>query len=467
METSKNVNNNANMDTDPDVNTTSWMIVDKTALEEFLDTNEENSSSDSDISVISDTEEICSICQSQENIKTNLQPEENADDTLTQVQLELQDNSYLQNYDEQTNQDEKNTPKENDLGTVTQNEDVSQENIQTKTEVSEDLNGTELPDCNDMTSNEVIQKQENYYLNQIFKRRLLIISSLLIISFILVLAGFWFNRKNNIFNVNDNIHSDYKPNYSLEHIEKCVYSEYLQNNDKTNDIRGLYCIKNNTQRTYNNMETKSQNATKLHSSNLDNMYTATNHERIEYQQRNEIIFDTKYEFSNEPQLIKQEKNDEIITKCHDKTKYRAELKIKEVYLNKQDKYLQKKEKYLKKLEKHIKRMESKLQEYNKRLKKYNKERCNKHESNKLKNKSKNKHFKIESTQYDWYTKRYYSRAEIRENEKLSDWLFDRSNMRSKLRNKAIWYFERGLGRENLRATGYNKYEKRKIRSYCY
>lgn len=467
METSKTVNNKANMDTDPYVNTTSWMIVDKTALEKFLDTNEENSSSDSDISVISDTEEICSICQSQENIKTNLQPEENADDTPTQVQLELQDNSYIPNCDEQTNQDEKIAQKENDLGTdeihtITQNEDVSQENIQTKTEVSEDLNGTELPDFNDMTSNEVIQKQENYYLNQIFKRRLLIISSLLIISFIL--AGFWFNRKINIFNVNDNIHSDYKANYSLEHIEKCVYSEYLQNNDKTNDIRGLYCIKNNTQRTYNNMETMSHNATKLHSSNLDNMYNATNNEHIEYQQKNEIIFDRKYEFSNEPKLIKHKNNDEKITKCHDKTKCRAELKTKEIYLNKQNKYLQKKEKYLKKFEKYIKRMELKLHEYNKRLKTYNKERCDKHESNKLKNKSKDKHFKIESNQYDWYTKRYYSRAEIRENEKLSDWLFDRSNMRSKLRNKAIWYFERGLGRENLRATDYNKYEKR---SYCY
>ncbi|GLV37640.1 hypothetical protein CBL_13913 [Carabus blaptoides fortunei] len=254
------------------------MIVDNTALEEFLDKNEERSS-DSDISVISDTEENCSICQSQAKY----------DNALPQIQFELQDNSYIKDLNGlgiQSYQDEKNIQEKNDLDTdevhpIMLDNIVSEEDMQTKTDLIEDLNGTELPYDNDI-------------------------------------------------------------------------------------------------------------------SNI------------------------------------------------------------------------KKEKYLKKFEKRVKRMEVKIHEYNKRIRKYNQDPCIKHESNKLKNNLKNEQSKIDTTQYpgDWYTKRYYNRAEIRKNEKLSDWFFDRSTMRNKLRNKALWYFERALDRENLRAVGY-EYEKCKIHSYCY
>lgn len=122
------------------------------------------------------------------------------------------------------------------------------------------------------------------------------------------------------------------------------------------------------------------------------------------------------------------------------------LKQQENYLKKKEKYLTKREKHLKKLEKHIVTMESRFRKFFVKMK---------HIHQQFEDKStKIKKSKINGTAAggEWYEKMSFGRSEIRHREKLSDWMFERSKMRNKLRNKAHWYFNRANGREEIRSS---------------
>lgn len=57
----------------------------------------------------------------------------------------------------------------------------------------------------------------------------------------------------------------------------------------------------------------------------------------------------------------------------------------------------------------------------------------------------------------WYSQMREGREDIRRQHHLSDWFFDRSSVRSKLRNKARWYFELMNGREEKRENGFHSH----------
>lgn len=119
-------------------------------------------------------------------------------------------------------------------------------------------------------------------------------------------------------------------------------------------------------------------------------------------------------------------------------------------LNAKDEYLSKKERYLIKKEYDILMKELELQE---KLYDYynldtNKKNFNKHRtssSNFEKGNNKN-----ETKDGHWHARLHNGRDEIRKREHNAGWWFDRAAMRIRLRDKAQWYFQWMVGREETR-----------------
>lgn len=126
------------------------------------------------------------------------------------------------------------------------------------------------------------------------------------------------------------------------------------------------------------------------------------------------------------------------------------LKMKDNYLSKKDKYLSVKEKHLKKLQKQISEMEAKVRKYHELIKK----ELQAHYDKKDKPSKKN-------TTGEWFQKMHSGRTQIRNKMHQSDWLFERSQLRKRLREKELLYFGKGNSRENSRPSENLRYGKRK------
>lgn len=130
------------------------------------------------------------------------------------------------------------------------------------------------------------------------------------------------------------------------------------------------------------------------------------------------------------------------------------LKMEDNYLSKKDKYLSLQEKQLKKLQKQISEMEAKVRKYHELIKKELQAHYDK------KDKSGKKQSNHNSTG-EWFQKMHSGRTQIRNKMHQSDWLFERSQLRKRLREKELLYFGKGNSRENGRPSENLRYGKRK------